>query len=383
MNGTTTASIDLIPLEISPYGVYIPDYFNMDYALPVYGYITPALSIVVTVTNILFVTVFVRSGMKSPTHILLRFMAISDTLTVVIPTPCFIYIYLLRNYEEFLVYDLCKVWDLFTNFIPAITHAASIWLTVVLAFQRFLCVCFPLNVKIWFNAKRTYITIAATYVLAICSNISRFLEKDVIPVKLISKLKPGTIMEGCVYKYNDWMIESGIDYLKIYYWLRALLVQLAPCITMAIFNGVVLYKIKVAERRRMTLRSGMTTMRRTSVQESRESRVTTLLVCFIVLSVLIVEIPVAIFLILYACALSLEVTIIPNDQIEPLSIMSNLLVLASYPLHFALYSCMSTHFRSTLCKLLRPRCLSTKGKFEVKDGRNRNVSENESIDTHM
>ncbi|XP_069140923.1 sex peptide receptor-like [Argopecten irradians] len=277
MNATLPSSIDLIPLDIAPYGVYIPDYFNMDYALPVYGYITPALSIVVTVTNILFVAVFAKSGMKSPTHILLRFMAISDTLTVVIPTPCFIYIYLLRNYEEFLLYELCTVWDLFTNFIPAITHTASIWLTVVLAFQRFLCVCFPLNVKIWFNSTRTYIIIIVTYLLAICSNVSRFLEKDVIPVKLNSMLNPGEVIRGCVYNYNDWMIESGIEYLKVYYWLRAIVVQLVPCIVMAVFNGIVLYKIKVAERRRITLRSGMMNLPGTNVQESRESRVTTLL----------------------------------------------------------------------------------------------------------
>lgn len=386
MNVTLNTNINWFPMDLAlQNGVFIPEQVNMDYALPVYGYVTPPLSVIVTVTNILFIVVFAKSGMSSPTHILLRWMAISDMLTVLIPSPCFVYIYLLGNYKEFVPYDLCVVWDYFTNFIPTITHTASIWLTVVLAFQRFLCVCFPLNVRIWFGKKRTYAAVVIVYILAISCSITRFLEKDVISVKLLSKGNPEAVMEGCMYKYHAWMIDSGIQYLQVYYWLRAIVVQIFSCITMAILNSIVICKIKAAEKRRKTLRSGAMTLPGSTTHESRESRVTTWLVCFIISSVLVVEMPTAVFFLIYACMLSFDVTVVPADMIDPLVILLNLFILVSYPVHFVLYSCMSTKFRKTLCAIVRPRCFSQRGMFDVKVGANPGgtSTENDSIDTHM
>jgi ABC-type Fe3+-siderophore transport system permease subunit len=56
-------------------------------AVPIYGYIMPAILAVTFIANILIIMVLSKKHMRSPTNLVLMSMAISDLLTVVFPAP--------------------------------------------------------------------------------------------------------------------------------------------------------------------------------------------------------------------------------------------------------------------------------------------------------
>lgn len=344
---------DIIPdiqlFSFVSFGIFFPDKYNMDYAYPINGFIIPILAVIILVTNVIFIIVFIKGRMNTSTHVFLRFMAICDILTVVVPTPCFVYMFMLGNYKDFIPYDLCVIWDHFTLYIPTITHTASIWLTVGLAIQRFMCVCFPFSVKLWCRGKHAYISIVIIFIAAIVCHISLFLEKEIGKVPVRSKLDPEITFYGCIPKNRKWVTDSGMQYFIVYYWCRALAMQIIPCVLMALFNGIIIGKIRQAERKRQKLRN-----QNTGTTHDREHKATTWLVIVIVNSVLVVELPVGVFLVLYAYMITSGDSIIPLTVIQPVEMILNLLVLVSYPLHFVLYSCMSSSFRNTLTRVLKP-----------------------------
>jgi len=63
------------------------------YHQTVYGYIHPVVVTATIITNCLVCAVLVRPSMRSATSTLLVAMAVSDTLTGLLPTPCFLVFY--------------------------------------------------------------------------------------------------------------------------------------------------------------------------------------------------------------------------------------------------------------------------------------------------
>ena len=323
------------------------------YTVPIHGYLTPALCFVVLLSNILFLIVFAVRKMNSPTHVILKAIAVSDTLTILLPTPCFVYMYFLGNYTEYVPYDLCLVWDSFVTLLPTITHTASTWLTCLLAIQRYICVSFPLNVRLWCGMKRTYIFVVTIFILATGCHIGRFFETEIVKVTTASKTDPSQTMEGCHRKPNSDFV--SLEYQIAYYWVRAVFVNILPCIVMVTFSSIMLVKIRRAEKSRRTFLRRRSTFG-SGENEPRESLLTTWLVIFIMNSVIIVEMPIAVYFILYTTSVTTGQVIIPLDLVLPVEIILNLVVQASYPLLFVMYCFMSDNFRKTLKNILSIPC---------------------------
>ena len=70
------------------------------YHQTVYGFVHPVIVTATMVTNCLVCAVLLRPSMRSPTSTLLVAMAVSDTLTGLLPTPCFLLFYGLGWYED-------------------------------------------------------------------------------------------------------------------------------------------------------------------------------------------------------------------------------------------------------------------------------------------
>ncbi|XP_061184787.1 sex peptide receptor-like [Saccostrea echinata] len=325
-----------------PFGLNFQEFHNTDISLPIYGYVTPALCVIVLITNVLFVTVFAKLKMNSPTHFVLRCMAIVDTLTIVLPTPTYIYVYTMRNYQEFIPFEVCYVWEYMTIYLPTITHTASIWLTTLLAVQRYICVSYPLNVRLWCGIKRTYFFVIFIFILATGCHLSRFFEYKFIKTKVPSLLDPSKDVTTCFRTPSDFV--HGV-YVVAYSWVRAVAVNIVPCLAMIVFSTIMLVRIRVAEKRRRTIRRRSTFG--SGENEPRDSRITTWLVILIVNSVCIVEMPIAAFYVMVATNLTRGENPISENS-HTIEIILNLLVQVSYPIHFVLYCTMSEGFRFAL-----------------------------------
>jgi len=110
----------------------------LKYAMVMYSYIMPFLLILKIVANTLIVLVLVQKHMRTPTNLVLMSMAIADMLTLLFPSPWYFYFYTLGYYKQILHPPLaCYAYSSMIETVPMFFHTASIWLTILLAGQRY------------------------------------------------------------------------------------------------------------------------------------------------------------------------------------------------------------------------------------------------------
>ena len=134
----TNSSLILTPKQLIPDLINITESVPLEYAMVMYGYIMPFLLLLTIVANSLNVLVLAKKHMKSPTNLVLLWMAVADMLTLVFPSPWYFYMYTL-GYHTYVLQPpaACYFFNQMTDTLPMAFHTASIWLTILLAGQRF------------------------------------------------------------------------------------------------------------------------------------------------------------------------------------------------------------------------------------------------------
>lgn len=122
----------------------------IEYTMVLWGYLMPFLLLLTIIANTLIVVVLSRKHMVTPTNIVLLAMAISDLLTMMFPAPWYFYMYTLGHHSRVLSPTYaCYAFHVMIEVIPAFFHTASIWLTLLLAMQRYVYVCHPTHALTW------------------------------------------------------------------------------------------------------------------------------------------------------------------------------------------------------------------------------------------
>lgn len=109
-----------------------------DLGVALFGYVLPFLLLLTLVTNLLIVIVLWQPHMRTPTNLVLLAMAIADLLTLLSPSPWYFYLYTL-GYHRNVIYPprTCYIFHVMYEVMPALFHTYSIWLTLLLAAQRY------------------------------------------------------------------------------------------------------------------------------------------------------------------------------------------------------------------------------------------------------
>ena len=127
---------------------------SLEWAIVMFGYIMPLLFIITLVANSLIVIVLAQRHMRTPTNMVLLSMAISDLLTMTFPAPWYFYVYTLGHHSKLLHPVIaCYLFHCMTEVLPGLFHTASIWLTLLLAIQRYIYVCHPIMARTWCTGK--------------------------------------------------------------------------------------------------------------------------------------------------------------------------------------------------------------------------------------
>lgn len=122
----------------------------LHWAMLLFGYIMPLLFITTLIANSLVIIVLSQKHMRTPTNIVLHAMAISDLLTMMFPAPWYFYVYTLGYHSKLLhPVTACYLFYCMMEVLPALFHTASIWLTLLLALQRYIYVCHPITARTW------------------------------------------------------------------------------------------------------------------------------------------------------------------------------------------------------------------------------------------
>nr|CAH8832157.1 unnamed protein product [Trichobilharzia regenti] len=148
--------INTLPLFKSSIGLYdntesvfcsrYPSYkreFNLNRILQTY--VQPFVIFFTIITNCLISIVLTHPTMRNSTNIILLGIAICDLLTVLLPTPVYLSLLTSNLFSENLTAFKGYIEFYLTTILPTVCHTSSIWLTVLLALQRFIYVHFPLK----------------------------------------------------------------------------------------------------------------------------------------------------------------------------------------------------------------------------------------------
>ena len=237
------------------------------YAIPINGYLSPILVFLTIINNSLVCVVLLKRHMRSPTNALLVAMAISDMFTGVFPVPIFIHFFGTDRFWEYIPFQWCLAYKYLSELIPTVFHTASIWLTMALAIQRYIYVCHSFKARTWCTVENVIRGTVLIYVLAFLSQLCRFLENYPLAVEVPSAVSPNKTVTGCVMVFHRWAESSKNMYYNIYYWFRVIFIHLVPCISLVVMNALLIYAMKMAQKRRMLL------LRQNKKSESKKLKV--------------------------------------------------------------------------------------------------------------
>ena len=316
-------------------------------------YVAPPVIIFTLFTNSIICLILLRKNMRNPTNILLVFIAISDMVTGLLPLPNYIYFYILGNYLDWVPYSWCFFFIVTSDAFPTVFHTASIWLTVVLAIQRYFFICKPTSSQSWCTVSNAIKMVVLIYLLSFLSQLTRFLEFSLNSSEGPSKLNQNVNVSQCLQDLHE-PFKSNINlYYNTYWSLRVVLVHLIPCSMLVILNGLLVKTLKNVQKRKKQL---FKQNRRSECRRMAEANMTTLMLVVVVAVFLAVELPLALLFIVMMIDNTLDLEVFSTQKKEMAQTIINLAILLSYPFNFFIYCAMSKIFRSAITDLLKKLC---------------------------
>ncbi|XP_052072839.1 probable G-protein coupled receptor AH9.1 [Mytilus californianus] len=345
---------------VQPYAYNFQNVYNYGYETKLYGYVWPSLGLTVLILNILMIVVFIRTRMSSTTHMYLAAITTLDTLTIIFPSIVYFHVFVVLDIDDYLPYNLCKMWYYFTDIFPVTFHASAILITVCLAGQRCLCAAYPLSVAQWFTTKVTFVSIVGCILIAVIFEVSEFI---LYTFDRVDIFRSNETISGCKISIGRLETDEVRKYQISHFIVRVAIFELIPCVILIILDIIMLRKVHQAQTWRKSSSSNLQKSRRRNSSVTSTSTRLTILTLWFVGVFLIVEIPVVIILSIYAAGMLLSKTIVPLNELYTASVFSNFLVMLSFPLNFFIYFCCSKAFRVEAIRLLTCR-VSRKSKMQ-------------------
>lgn len=338
---------------------------NPEYVRIMNGFVIPILAVVVLITNGVVIAVFKRQKTYGASQAGLVGVAVSDTLTMLFPAP----FYFVENGLQYRIScDFISIKNWISLFLPTITHTASIWLTLLLATQRYMYVCHPFAARKICTLRNTTLLIILTYILAVLMHLSRFIVSEKVQIS----------ENHCVYWFSEFINVNA--YLISYLFIRIILIQFVPCISLIVLNAKMICGLRNITNKKIEMNCNSENSS-SAVKENR--RVTIMIVCMAAIT-LLVELPVGIIQCLYV-DIYLSGATFDQYNLQISERIVNLFIILSYPLNFLLFCSMSSEFKQTLkdmCCLSPTKTVKTPNTYTARtemDKTNGNVCEAQEL----
>ena len=278
-----------------------------------------------------------NSQMNKASCLLLMAVAFMDlsTMCFALAEICFLFSAIAEN-KDFIPPEKCGA-VLVLERVSAIPHAASTWITVILAIQRFYCVSKPFSASKYITLRSAYILVISVIVLAISLHMCRFFDKTFVSVQIIVS---NSTITSCQGHHKDW-IHNPLLYESLFSWTRIFIAQFIPGILIVTFVTVMIKSLR--DTSMATKRMNMTD---SNLQSDR--RQLSVFVAIIAIIVFCVEISSGIFLSLNAWEISTGQEIVSYQSLKAATIAFDLVLYVSYFAIFVLYCIMSKDIRRAL-----------------------------------
>lgn len=206
-----------------------------------------AISIVGFIGNSLSFYVFTRPCMKiSSINFLLSGLAIFDTLMALLGGPVFSVLGVCMPFEHSKIcHDVTSYLTVIVYPLAMASQTGSIWVLILITFERFIAVCFPLHARSICTLERAKITLAIICVSAAGYNLVRFREYQIIgiPTEFLNNSNapdpPGSV-------FLEPILRNDVYYAKVYiFWLNFLTHLFIPMVSLILMNGFIIYCLKM------------------------------------------------------------------------------------------------------------------------------------------
>ncbi|CAG2169880.1 unnamed protein product, partial [Oppiella nova] len=217
----------------------------------------------------------------------------------------------------------------------------------------YVYICHPTTAKSWCTRPRVWRTTIALFLTAFLTQLSRFFDSKYESTEFEWN---GGREWACSRDIADWVegIVGANIYFPIYYGFRILFVNVGPCLALVVLNLLLFRALKNAQKKRKILFKDKKTCESKKI---RDSNSTTYMLIVVVTVFLMVEIPMAVATLIHILA-NMSIISFANESYKYLKItilVSNFIIMLSFPLNFAIYCGMSAKFRITFNELVIKR----------------------------
>ena len=320
-------------------------YGNQTFLKPGYKYAYPIILGICLSTMLLFVLVLVNQLMRSSsmgqaTLLILIAIAIADVLTLVFSLSEIGYLYSKTSKNSgYLPLGACNTMFILER-LSAVPHAASVWFTVVLAIQRYLCVANPFSARRTINVRVSLVCITIISVFIVLLHSFRFFDTVFVKAMVQDISSAYTAIETCQSKYAEW-VQDPVLYETIFVWVRIAIAQLIPSIVIVMF---VFLMVKSLMKSDFILKE----TRVDSSRYQRQRRQLSVIVSVIALIVVVVEVSSGVFLSLYAWETTTGTAILSKQSFQLVAITFDIVLYVSYFAIFIIYCLMAKQMRKML-----------------------------------
>lgn len=306
----------------------------------VHGYVSLVICTFGVCTNIFNITILSRADMRSPTNVMLTWLAVSDVLTMIPYIPFAIHFYCVFDPMDVSPEKFTRGWTTYMLILvnlAATTHTISIWLGVALAVFRFAqmrtTATGPIARKR--SMKQAKIVIIVVYVLSTLVLIPNYATNEIQQISVDNRT---------MFVLKDLKLASNQTdtIVLVNVLVYSIVAKLIPCALMILFGGSLLYSlaIKGKNRRRRLSSSGLGAKR-----ETRQTKTTRMLLVVMILF-LITEFPQGILIFLSAVMKGFY-----QNVYVPLGDLMDSIALVNNAINFVLYCSMSQQFRSKFLEM--------------------------------
>ena len=330
---------------VSDYTHDIYYYKAFDFERPLFLFVWTPLICLTTLTNISIILVMSQKSMRTSTNMILLVIACNDSLTGLITIPLG-YIYQsegssgTRNRIE-MTEHVCKTFMILRYFLSRAFHTMSIWLTVLLAFQRMVLVRYPLKANRYLSMRSTWICIAGIIMVSPFIHIyhARGIHVDSVYNK-----------QTLMYEYQCvWNLEEPCTQGCFYMWTVFHFMHFIPCTLLLMMAGLLVRSLFSSNTIKYTL-----SQRAVRRRETENRRVLSVVVAIVIVFL----IPETMFGIYRLVEVSMHFTQALGG--EPLALKTRrqlrisyeVLLVLSFHANFYIYLIMNRKFRHELLDLI-------------------------------
>ncbi|KAH3805976.1 sex peptide receptor-like [Dreissena polymorpha] len=321
--------------------VYDDEYYlNLyDFEIITLGRVRPIIVLVVALANIFIVSYFMSGkGRGKSTNLLFVSIAFSQTITGIALLPNSFNVYIPGN--DILSAVACNTYMVLKLYISMAFHTASIWQTVFLGIQRYLCVCHPLKSGNICTFWKTFVTIIITYMLSFLMHI----------YKLIN-----AITHKYTHDHNcEWRTDHPCKDVCLYLWICVIFQHFLPVFLLIGLTIQTLMSLHKAQRQA----SPNISHKAKKIRSSRD-RIITFTTALIVVCFLVPEIPYGIYTLFVLINIhSLELAKLELKTHHIMFSAYEIAMLVSFHANFWIYCMMMGDFRRALIHAFTFRCFT-------------------------